>query len=169
MESAGWLERMRSDHRQVIERLEQVAPGTGDASARPISEIRAFVEFLARQFDHHMAAEDQVLFPILVDALPAITESLAPLRVEHRELRAMLDALAALLQAPEGGARDQQIQVQLADLAELLRIHIRKEERLVFQVAERVLRPGELDRLVSDRTSGSAPRSEPRSPNPRTS
>ena len=80
----------------------------------------------------------------------------------------MLAALIGLLQSPAGSARDEQIAIQMADLAELLRIHIRKEERLVFQVAERVLRPGELERLMSDRTTGTRPaRSEPDSPNPK--
>jgi len=156
MEPAGWLERMRRDHQQVLERLALVAPDAGETAHPPrpdLSAVRVFVEFLARQFDHHMATEDQILFPIVADALPATAESLQPLRLEHQELRTMLGALAALLATPAGSARDEQIGIQVADLAELLRIHMRKEERLVFPVAERVLRPGELERLATDRTA----------------
>lgn len=154
---AGWLERMRADHQRVLERIALLVPAAGVRPSQPdLPAIRAFVDYLGHQFDTHMAAEDDVLFPIVVEALPATVDSLAPLQLEHRELHAMLAALTALLDAPAGPARDEQIGVQLADLADLLRIHIHKEERLVFQVAERVLRPGELERLVSDRSS--APR-----------
>ena len=170
MEPNGWLERMRVDHQRVRERLAQLVPDRGETDVLPVRPdlpaIRGFVEFLAQQFAHHMAAEDEVLFPIVADALPATTSSLLPLTLEHQELRSLLAALRSLLDAPAGEARDQQIGVQVADLAELLRIHMQKEERLVFQVAERVLRPGELERLASDRT---ARRPDPTSPNPRNS
>jgi len=171
MGATEWLERMRSDHRQVLERLALLVPEPGDGSMRTqrpgVPEVRAFVEFLGIQFDHHMVAEDRILFPIVANALPATTESLAPLSLEHRELRSMLDSLAALLDSPAGSARDEQIGVQLADLAELLRIHIRKEERLVFQIAERVLLPGELERLVSEQTGSPPDPPNPDSPNPK--
>lgn len=174
MEPAGCLEQMRDDHRRVIERLAQLAPEPGTAAAHPappdVPRLREFVAFLARQFDVHMGAEDRILFPILADLLPAMTESLAPLRAEHEELRSMLAALTAQLDAPAGEFRDQQIAIQVADLADLLRIHTRKEERLVFELAERVLRPGELERLVAERTTGSRARlPESGSPNERIS
>lgn len=166
MEPAGWLDRMRADHHRVLDRLAVLVPETGDHPARlQLPDVRAFVEFLAQQFDTHMAAENDVLFPIVAQALPATTDSLMPLRLEHQELHTMLGALTALLDAPASHARDEQIGIQLADLAELLRLHIRKEERLVFQVAERVLSPGELERLVTERSANRpAPRPEFRSP-----
>jgi hemerythrin-like domain-containing protein len=164
MVSTGWLERMREDHRKVLERLAQLAPETPHGTRPPVPAVREFVDFLAGQFETHMAAEDDALFPIVLRTLPAVTDTLAPLQLEHRELRTMLQALRELLDTPAGKVRDEQIAIQMADLAELLRIHIRKEERLVFQVAERVLRPGELERLVSGRTTGTGP--EPDPPNP---
>ena len=170
MEPAGWLEKMRVDHQRVLERLALLVPEAGTPPARPdVPAIRALVEYLAQQFDTHMAAENDVLFPIVAEALPATTDSIAPLRLEHAELRTMLGALKVRLGEPESHTRDEQMSILLSDLAELLRIHIRKEERLVFQVAERVLSPGELERLVSERTANSRPRSEFRSPNPRNS
>ena len=169
MVPAGWLERMRADHERVRERLTPLAPEHGDRNPRPDPEaIQSFVDFLAQQFAHHMSAEDDILFPIVADTLPATSASLLPLSDEHEELRTMLQALRELLHAPPGAGRDEQIGVQMADLGELLRIHMQKEERLVFQVAERVLRPGELERLVAGRTTGTAPEaSDPDSPNPK--
>jgi len=173
MEPSGWLERMRTDHQLVRERLAQLVPDPGESDQRPVRPdlpaTRAFVEFLAQQFAHHMSAEDEVLFPIVAEALPATTSSLLPLTVEHEELRSMLAALRALLEAPVAETRDQQIGVQVADLAELLRIHMQKEERLVFPIAERVLRPGELERLATDRSARTREHRQTPSPNPRIS
>lgn len=135
---------MRADHRAVLDRLveleaaaERIAAGDGrpDDDAR----VRGFVAHLEAQFATHMRAEDELLYPALVSALPDTRASLAPLRGEHAELRAMLAALGATLREPAGTARDEQLAVQAQDLADLLRIHIRKEEAIVFTVAERLL------------------------------
>jgi ABC-type uncharacterized transport system ATPase subunit len=53
-------------------------------------------------------------------------------------------------------ARDEQMTVQIRDLVDLLRIHIRKEEALVIGMAERVLRPSEVEALTVRMNRGSA-------------
>jgi hemerythrin-like domain-containing protein len=59
----------------------------------------------------------------------------------------MLSRLDETLLERPVAARDEQIAVQARDLVDLLRIHIRKEEALVLSVAERVLKPQEIDSL----------------------
>ena len=81
----------------------------------------------------------------------------APLHDEHDELRLMLGALAARLIEPPGATRDEQVVVQIRDLTDLLRIHIRKEETLVFGLAERVLKPIVRAELAARRTPGRRP------------
>jgi hemerythrin-like domain-containing protein len=103
--------------------------------------LRDAVEHLERQFATHMAAEDAVLFPAVADSFPESRETLAPLADEHVELRSMLAALRTALASPRGSKRDEQIVIQTRDLIDLLRIHIDKEEAVVFALAERVLRP----------------------------
>jgi len=60
----------------------------------------------------------------------------AALVAEHRDLELMLAGLAQTLTLAPGPARDEQLAVQARDLAELLRLHIRKEEAVVFRLAE---------------------------------
>jgi hypothetical protein len=157
------LSRLRSDHRRVLRdvaALESASPALrGDAPAarprvggvrgRPVAwtALRSLVTRLERQFATHMVAEDESLFPALEKALPEARGSLQPLRAEHAELRALLESLAALLRAADSGARDEQVVVQWRDFAALLRIHIRKEESVVFNVAEHALPPRELARV----------------------
>ncbi|MBI5711708.1 MAG: hemerythrin domain-containing protein [Candidatus Eisenbacteria bacterium] len=154
------FERMRADHQRVlaeIAELERIATGLGDAEpAAPGLErmLDDVVRMLELQFDTHMAAEDEVLFPALTRSLPETLGPIAPLRAEHQELRSMLAVLAELLRRPGSPGRDEQLAVQVRDFVDLLRIHIRKEEAVVFRVAEHVLAPPELQALADRMDSG---------------
>jgi hemerythrin-like domain-containing protein len=152
----GPFERLRQDHRRVLAETDAIeaavaAMGPG-GRLDPEAErgVRALLELLARQFATHIHDEDEIVFPALMRALPEARTSVAPLAAEHAELRAMLQALLAQVDRPAHAARDEQIAVQVRDLADLLRIHIRKEEAVVLSIAERVLSPAEQARLGGD-------------------
>ncbi len=141
---------LRRDHERVLEEigaleaaLARPARRTKDPSAAEAS-LPALVALLGRQFDSHMAAEDEVLYPALLGAIPAASGSIEPLFAEHAELRQMLARLATTLREPATAERSEQIGVQVHDLADLLRLHIRKEESLVFRLAPQLLAPGEI-------------------------
>lgn len=163
------FQRMRSDHRRVLDAVGglEAALGTGSArtlSAEDESRLRGALGLMEEQFATHMAAEDEVLYPALLETLPESRVSVDPLAGEHLELRDMLTRLLATLAEPAGPDRDEQVVVQMRDFIDLLRIHIRKEEALVISVAERVLRPREIELLTermsrgarAERDSGSA-------------
>src|SRR5262245_62004640 len=146
----GPFARFRRDHRRILTQLDALEHGTPGADGLVSREarLRGLLEHLARQFATHMSAEDTVLYPALADAFPESRATLAPLRLEHRELRLMLAALADAFALAPGVPRDEQLQVQTWDFVHLLRIHILKEEHSVFDLAERVLRPHEVRDLV---------------------
>jgi hemerythrin-like domain-containing protein len=139
---------MRLDHERVLAdltALERAAAGVGQERERNMGAVLAGME---RQFATHMAAEDELLFPALLLALPGTAPQVRPLSAEHDDLRSMLAGLRRTLTLPPGAARDEQLLVQARDFAELLRIHIRKEEAVVFRLAEPVLGDRELDALA---------------------
>jgi len=141
---------LRRDHGRVLEEIGALEaslakPGRGrSAAAGAESSLPALVTLLQAQFDSHMAAEDEVLYPALLGAIPAASGSIEPLFAEHAELRQMLARLAATLDEPPTAERSEQIRVQVHDLADLLRLHIRKEESLVFRLAPQLLAPREI-------------------------
>jgi hemerythrin-like domain-containing protein len=146
--AASPFARFRRDHRRVLARLsamEATAPGRRGVLESP---LRRHLATLARQFDTHMAAEEAVLYPALAVAFPEARGTLAPLHEEHADLRAMLSSLGASLDQPAGGERNVQIAIQVRDFVDLLRVHIRKEESVVFDVSERVLKARELRGLA---------------------
>ncbi|MFI5372929.1 MAG: hemerythrin domain-containing protein, partial [Candidatus Eisenbacteria bacterium] len=135
--------RFRREHRGVLTRLDALERVARLERPTPASErlVRETVDHLERQFATHMAAEDAVLFPAVADSFPESRETLVPLTIEHETLRSMLAALRETLARPRGRTRHEQLVVQTRDLVDLLRIHIHKEEIVVFALAERVLRP----------------------------
>ncbi len=160
MGNPGVFDRMRADHQYVLKEIssldEAARPGpvgTG-GSVRPVEAVKGVLSMLARQFESHMAAEDEVLYPALVEALPQTRLSIEPLRAEHAALRGMLTSLTELLATAQSAARDEQVRVLLRDFVDLLRIHIRKEEAVVIGVAERVLRPREVEAFAARMLSG---------------
>jgi len=163
------FERMRSDHRRVLETVAGIETALLTGAARAVSpqdeaRLREAFALMEEQFATHMAAEDDVLYPALLETLPEARVSIGPLAAEHLELRDMLARLTATFLEPVGPDRDEQIAVQLRDFIDLLRIHIRKEEAVVISVAERVLRPREVEALAARMPqpprgeSGGAPR-----------
>ncbi len=149
----GVFERLRGDHRRVLAEVAVIEASVIDVGQSHRLEpevesgLRALLELLERQFATHMQLEEGELYPRLAGALPETRANLAPLSAEHDELRLMLTALRDLASRPASDARDEQLAVQVRDLAELLRIHIRKEEAVVFSIAERVLDAAMMERL----------------------
>jgi hemerythrin-like domain-containing protein len=165
------FDRMRADHRDVLARLgilEAAAgfPGGSDP-AWPGTASMEVLNDLEGQFGTHMAAEDEILYPALIEALPQTRLSIESLLAEHAELRSMLGSIREALQVPAGEARNEQIAIQMHDFVDLLRIHIRREEAVVISVAERVLRPNEIRSLAArlvrgeDESVGRSPRTGP--------
>ena len=153
--SSAVFDQMRSEHREVLSRMDVFVSdtdrigSTDGVDATVEKTVRETLDHLAHQFDTHMKAEDDVIYTILEDAIPTARQSIAPLRQEHDDLRSMLAGLNATLALPAGRARNEQVAVQGQDFADLLRIHIRKEESVVFSVAERMLQPAEIARIVA--------------------
>lgn len=155
------FDRFRSDHVQVLERIDALerAIGKGPRRAPDERSMREWVTLLEAQFATHMRDEEEILYPALAESVPETAAGLAGLGAEHRELRQMLASLRATLDRDPGPARDEQIVVQLGDFIDLLRIHVRKEEASIFTIAARVLDSAEilaLSRRLAERQAARA-------------
>lgn len=165
--NSGPFAGFRRDHSRVLAVLR--AAETGVLGARGIrpgghARVRHLVELLERQFATHMTAEDALLYPLLADVLPEARPTLAPLAEDHAELRGLLASLARTLDRRPGRARDEQLAVQVRDLVDLLRLHIQREEKAVFEVAERILGERdarELERRLSEFVAVLSPKHGP--------
>jgi hemerythrin-like domain-containing protein len=157
MNSERLIAQMKGDHDRVLSEIAALEKALGSREAPStavLTEIPPLLDLLERQFRTHMAAEDEILYPELLRALPASAGSVEPLRGEHAELRLMLERLRASFAEPAGESRDEELAVQVHDLADLLRIHLRKEESLVFGIAARLLDDDAVAAVLARMTTG---------------
>jgi len=151
------IAQMKGDHERVLSEIAALEKALGSresVSPEVLAEIPRLLELLERQFRTHMVAEDEILYPALIRVLPAAAGSVEPLHGEHAELRLMLERLRASFAEPASESRDEEVAVQVHDLADLLRIHLRKEESLVFGVAARLLGEDVIAAVLARMTTG---------------
>ena len=111
-------------------RIHRGLPGGRDDEAWVRRKAAQAARFVASDLAAHFRAEEESLFPAMRDFIEA-TELLNELVSEHRKL----EALAGRLCAPEVG----QVVEALGEFADLLESHIRKEERELFPIYERLV------------------------------
>jgi hemerythrin-like domain-containing protein len=103
---------------------------TQDPPARDCLET--LVVYLRGPFEDHMCFEEQELYPRAEAGRPERGAVIASLRADHAEVRALVTAIAACLEEPEGWTVSARIAVLAHDLRDLLALHLEREERTVL-------------------------------------
>jgi hemerythrin-like domain-containing protein len=131
------IELLGTQHQDVLARLTQIEAAI---MARDDGDLAPFAAFLANEVVHHFAIEEQALFPLLARHLSLEQGPLAVMNAEHAAFRELLGDLTTAVRA---GNLDAQ-RTHAAELVELLRGHIAKEDQVLFPMAARLLSPAEL-------------------------
>jgi iron-sulfur cluster repair protein YtfE (RIC family) len=131
-------------HHALVEarRLRCAAEGPGSSTA-----ASAFLRFFASETVCHFRAEEELLFPTVVD-FPAAREPIIQALLEHQRIRAR----AALLRDRLDGRRA--LAEIMRELGELLEAHVRHEERRVFPLIESLLDDRTLAAVELSRSDG---------------
>jgi hemerythrin-like domain-containing protein len=126
------IEVLGAQHQDV---LAQLAALEGQLRSSAAADVAAFARYLEQEVMQHFALEEQALFPVLGRHLSLDQGPLAVMNSEHQAFRELLDGLGAALRAQD---RDAQ-RAHAAEIIELLRDHIRKEDHVLFPMARRIL------------------------------
>jgi hypothetical protein len=113
------------DHHHALvaaQRLRRAAEGDGD----PGAAVAAFVSFFATNTLPHFREEEERWFPLVAEVDEARSPLLAAL-LDHQRLRSLVTQMEQ--------ARDVHL---MRDVAELLEAHVRREERELFPLLERL-------------------------------
>jgi hemerythrin-like domain-containing protein len=131
------IELLTAQHQDVLAHLATVEATlmTGDAP-----NLADFATYLENEVVRHFALEEHALFPALARHLSTDHGPLAVMNAEHVSFRELLAGLAAAVRAGDGAAQ----QAHAAELIQLLRAHIAKEDHVLFPMAARVLSAAEL-------------------------
>jgi hemerythrin-like domain-containing protein len=132
---------MARDHKACDDRFAaaEAAAGEGDL-ARAAAEFEAFAAALAR----HIGVEEEQLFPAFEQRTGMTDGAPAMMRMEHAEMRELLDGLRAAV-----GAGDAAEFLGLSDtLNILIQQHNLKEEQVLYALLDEALQ-GEADALLA--------------------
>lgn len=116
------------DHRdldRILVELEEAA--TAGKFPQACERFASFSAGLLR----HIQAEEDVLFPLLLEADPRATGPVSVMRYEHEEFRDLLAAIASQLSASAANWRD-----TVWRLKQALVSHNTKEERMLYPMAD---------------------------------
>ena len=130
------IELLSTQHQDVLAHLAAVEAET---MAREGSNLAEFAAYLENEVVQHFRLEEQALFPLLAGHLSPEQGPLAVMHAEHASFR---ELLAGLTNALRAGNRDAQ-RTHAAQLIELLRGHIAKEDQVLFPMAARLLSTAE--------------------------
>jgi hemerythrin-like domain-containing protein len=125
------------DHHHALSRARKLRRAASADSAGALGEARAFLAFFEGETARHFELEEQFVFPLLGAAHPDVQRALD----DHRTIRTLVAALAA---ETENGAVTPEHLVQLASLLE---VHVRFEERELFAEVQRRTDPAVLERV----------------------
>ena len=110
-------------------------PPGGAAAPEPNTAATAFLIFFAASAVPHFREEEEVLFPLVVDAAEA-GELVSQALLEHQRLHA---AAAELRELVAHGNAELAVAGRMRELATLLENHVRLEERRLFPLIETLL------------------------------
>ncbi len=149
------VETLMKEHR-FIEKLlgslqvfvEQLESDQQDARARVADYVEFFREFADRC--HHGKEEDQLFVTLGDHGFPRDAGPLFVMVAEHNMGRQRIKELGAIAggEGPLSEEDLRQIRESAGDFIPLLRMHIQKEDEILFPAAERALPPEVLDDLA---------------------
>lgn len=159
-------ETLRAEHahiRRDAAHLPRVAAGlagwTAPDTPDQLQQVRGF---LSGRLLPHAASEEAVLYPLL-DKVMGAELSTATMVADHAEIRDRADALTALVtavgQGPPSHGEAEALREHLYGLWAIVRLHLDKEEAILFSLLDERLSPADartLERKL-DEFSGHAP------------
>jgi len=102
-------------------------------------------EFFQETFLVHFDAEEKCLFPMVTERMPDKAALIDELLRDHDVLRGLVSELSA--------GCSNELDVRLPALGRLMKAHIRKEERVLFQAVQSDLDPTEIEAIGTSLTT----------------
>ena len=138
MKRTAALEGLSRDHHLALVVAQKLERATVDTA--PMAR-QAFLSYWAGEGRHHLRSEDEVLLPASARYIDARDERVVRVLVDHVDLRRRAADLETGTDLPLH---------QIRALGELLRSHVRHEERVLFPLIEQAVPEPELAALTTE-------------------
>lgn len=136
------------DHHHALSRARKLRRAATADSASALVETDAFLAFFAGETAWHFEQEEQFVFPLLGSAHPDVWRALN----DHATIRTLVATLTA--EAGSGVVAPE----HLVELATALEVHIRFEERQLFDEVQRSTDPSAMESVSRHLRAGAEPR-----------
>lgn len=134
------IRRLLADHVQVIHLLDRLEAAVAAAAPDAFPPVVAdAIRFFEQELPLHIDQENDALFPPLEVHLGRDTGPCAVMRAEHEEISRLGEEFVGLAGGPFGDDVWQAIVGIAADVSNLLRSHLLKEEQILFPLSQRLL------------------------------
>jgi len=146
---------LRAEHRlilRVTDALERALDTLGTDGEADAGLLADCVEFFRLYADAcHHAKEERLLFLELEDAgMPGDAGPIPVMLEEHRQARVLVQAMADALQAgPAGNSFAHTLRTAAYAYIDLIRSHIGKEDGILFEIADGMIRGPQCGRLCA--------------------
>lgn len=137
---------LSDDHHHELVQARRLLRAAEAGPGERLESARVYVEAFFTDTVDHFRREEETVFPLYARQAAADSELLGRILREHMELHGLARALRAEVTAGDVSA------ATLAELGELLRDHVRLEERELFEDVQRVVPPAQLDALALSRS-----------------
>ncbi|HEU5003405.1 MAG TPA: hemerythrin domain-containing protein [Actinomycetota bacterium] len=121
------------DHHHALAAARRLRLAAGEPAPGRAAASRTFLDFYQRSLLPHFREEEELVFPLLVEAAPTVPDILARVLVDHVQIHGLLLRLRRALD--EGG----DLAGDMQEIAKRLESHIRLEERELFPLIEEVV------------------------------
>lgn len=129
---SGISEGLTADHRQGDELFAAAAQA---AERGDWAGCRACCDAFQRALKHHLAIEEQVLFPAFEQTAGISAGPTRVMRHEHQEMLAMLDRIAAAVAACDAPG----FRLAAQSFTALMKLHSTKEETVLYPLIDEAL------------------------------
>lgn len=142
---------LREDHKHIlraVDVLERMTARTQSGESVDEKDLRDIVAFLHSFADrHHQGKEEAVLFPALLrDRHQKNYGQLCHVIFEHNQERSLAEGLEDAILA----RKTKDFLFCACQLIEKLRIHIDKEDNILFEMVDKLLTPADDERIAAE-------------------
>jgi hemerythrin-like domain-containing protein len=132
---------------RALDVLDHMAAHVENDQPVEVRDVETILRFLRAFADeHHQAAEESALFPELMKTSAANEGPLRQMIFEHDQERSLVEGMEDALHTKKG----MEFAHFARRLTDLIRTHIRKEDHILFEIANRSLSKEQDDRVTAD-------------------
>ncbi len=129
-----------AEHETVLKKLGEIRHAAASGNVAGVASLLPFFEV---DIQLHRRKEEEILFPAIARACGENGSPVGCMLHEHQIEKGLVERIRRDVDAGGGAAGGRTLLADVEEFVDFLRLHIRKENEVLFPLAEGILPPGE--------------------------